>query len=226
MSFPMYGSHEDWRLSKLDSYINGILERTPRPFEQRKSQVVFRGGVERGCSFAPDVDDHLNWTLEPFFGPRTESCGRKLLKDVASRSGGLVDFDTDKLSMSEQENQFKYMISVEGNGGWADRLSALMFYDVGLMVQEHPCPEWFEHQFKPFVHYIPVSNNFDNVIGRLKWAERHPRTVRKMIADRKAIANRVLRHKGLMTFTATLLAMFGQRFDYEIEPMPDSKVVE
>lgn len=54
------------------------------------------------------------------------------------------------MTMEAQENMFKYIVSVEGNGGWADRLSHLMFYDVGVIVQEHPCKEWYEEMFYCF----------------------------------------------------------------------------
>jgi hypothetical protein len=221
MSFPMFGSHSVWRLSEQDKRVDSILEQMPRPFEQRKAQLVFRGGLNRSCSFAPDLDD-VNWVK---FRPKggTGLCGRKLLRRVAERSAQWVNYTDDLLTMPQQEDLFKYIISVEGHGGWADRLSDLMLLDVGLMVQEHPCLEWYEYLFKPFVHYIPVSNNFDNIVSRIQWAERHPLTVHKMTEDRKALASRVLRQRGLITFTAVLLTMFGRLFKYSVEPVKGSR---
>jgi hypothetical protein len=100
-----------------------------------------------------------------------QPCGRRLLK-VASLSGGVVDYGPGALGMAQQENMIKRMISVEGNAGWTDRLSELMFYDVGLLgVQEHSCRECFEYHVKPCVNYIPVFNNFDIIVVRLKRAE-------------------------------------------------------
>jgi hypothetical protein len=79
--------------------------------------------------------------------------------------------------MVEQEDTYKYVISAEGNGGSADRLFELMLYDVGLIVQEHPCKEWYEEMFFSLQHYIPVANDFSNLLGRIQWAEHHPHAV-------------------------------------------------
>ena len=122
--------------------------------------------------------------------------------------------------------EFKYVISVEGNAGWTDRLYHLLFLDVRLMVQDHPCPEWYEYQFKPFVHYIPISNNFDNLIGRFEWAEQHPMTVLKMIEDRKLQAERVLGKRGLLSFSATVWAMYSKLMTYEVSLRDDAEVFD
>jgi fumarate reductase subunit C len=226
MSFPLYGSHvSGWSLAELDPHIDGIFSHTPRPIEQRKPQVIFRGGDDRGCSFPPDLDAHLDLDLGVFLQEGRPDCGRLLLKDVAARSGGVVDYGDGVIGMREQEDQFKYMISVEGWAGWTDRLSDLLLYDVGLMVQEHPCQEWYEHPFKPFVHFIPVSNSFDNLLSRVAWAERHPRAVKIMIEERRALAKRVLRTRGLLTFSAVLVTMLGQRLNYKVELLPGAEVI-
>jgi hypothetical protein len=129
----------------------------------------------------------LDWQLPDFNNYyKGAPCGRHKLEVIGLERPDLVDFgDTergaDRLSMAEQEDLFKYIISVEGHGGWADRLYELLLYDVGLIVQEHPCKEWYEEMFFPFQHYIPVANDFSNLLGRIQWAERHPHAVQDMI---------------------------------------------
>ena len=148
-------------------------------------------------------------------------CGRRQLELIGQGRPDLVDFkDTDstdgKLSMAEQENLFKYIISAEGHGGWADRLYELLLYDVGLIVQEHPCKEWYEEMFFPWQHYIPVANDFSNLLGRIEWAEHHPHAAENMARSRIARAKHVLSKEGIITFSTVLWTLYADLQSYPI----------
>jgi hypothetical protein len=216
LSFPMFGSHAAWDIREVDKHIEEWMDQNPRPFSERQAKVVFRGG-SRACSFAPELDTLLDWEESAFTSASPPPCGRDLLKKISHKHPSKIDFGDDHISMRAQEDQYKYTITVEGRGGWTDRLFRLMFHDVGLMIQEHPCPEWYEYMFKPFQHYIPVSNNFDNVIGRLGWAEHHPKIVEKIIKEKKTQAKRVLSQKGITTFSAVLWTMYSSLLKYDVE---------
>jgi hypothetical protein len=223
MSFPMFGAHGRWNIADIDDKIAKILNQHSRPFAERKGAAVFRGGL-RGCSFPPEHDDmqHWNWVHGAFY--KGASCGRHKLQAIGHRHPELVDFANtdngsdrlDRLSMEEQEDMFKYVISAEGWGGWADRLSELMFYNMGLIVQEHPCREWFEEMFFPFQHYIPVANDFSNLLGRISWAEHHPHAIKNMIRSKITQAERVLSRQGIITFSKLLWTRYAELQRYPI----------
>lgn len=231
MSFPMFGSHGHWDIKSIDDKIARILGHNPRPFAERKSAAVFRGGI-RGCSFPPEHNDMQDWHADQalhFY--KGAPCGRLKLQIIGQEHPELVDFvNTDsgagRMSMEEQENLFKYIISVEGHGGWADRLSELLFYDVALMVQEHPCKEWYEEMFFPFQHFIPVSNDFNNLLGRIQWAEHHPRAVEDMIRSRIIQAKRVLSREGIIIFNRVLWTLYGDLQQYPITRRNDTVALE
>jgi len=221
LSFPMFGSHGRWDINAIDGKIAGILGRRPTPFAERKSTAVFRGGL-RSCSFPPEHNDMLDWRLQDFKDfYKGKRCGRDQLQVISQGHPNLVDFrNTDggagMQSMEEQEDLFKYIISAEGYGGWADRLFDLLFYDVGLIVQEHPCKEWYEDIFSPFQHYIPVANDFSNLLGRIQWAERHPHAVQDMVRSRIARAKDVLSKEGILTFSTALWTAYADLQKYLI----------
>lgn len=221
MSFPMFGSHGRWDIRDVDDNIAQILNQNPRPFFERKNSAVFRGGL-RGCSFPPEHNDMQQWQWHEFNKfYKGAPCGRHKLQIIGRDHPDLVDFvNTDnssaKLSMERQEDMFKYIISAEGHGGWADRLFELMFYDVGVIVQEHPCKEWFEDMFFPFQHYIPVSNDFSNVLGRISWAERHPNQIENMIRSKINRAKRILSRRGIITFSTLMWTRYAEIQQYPI----------
>jgi hypothetical protein len=237
MSFPMFGSHEHWDIKSIDDKIARIFNHSPPPFAERKSAAVFRGGL-RGCSFPPENNEMLDWHVEQAWHKdqaehfyKGAPCGRLKLQVIGEEHPELIDFrntndGSGRISMKEQESLFKYIISVEGFGGWADRLSELLFYDVALVVQEHPCKEWYEEMFFPFQHFIPVSNNFDNLLGRIQWAEHHPRAVEDMIQSKIIQAKRVLSRRGIITFSSVLWTLYGDLQRYPISRRNDTVVLK
>jgi hypothetical protein len=215
----MFGSHGRWDIRNLDMKVEQWLKRSSRPLKERIPKVVFRGGYDRTCSFPPDRNNMLDWLKKDFDSQLIGNvCGRQLLMQYAQSYPNLIDYQLKFLSMDQQRDDFKYTITVEGHGGWADRLFEQMFYDMGLFVQEHPCPEWYEYMFKPFQHYIPVANDFSNILGRIDWAEHHPLIVQKMIEDRRALAQRVLSEKGLLTFSLVLWVNYCRLLTYDVLP--------
>jgi len=221
MSFPMFGSHEHWDIRDIDEENARILNRTPRPFAHRRSAAVFRG-ESKGCSFPPEHSDMLNWHSHEFGNfYKGAPCGRHKLQVISQERPDLVNFafteaEKPNMSLEQQENSFKYIVSIEGNGGWADRLSQLMFHNVGVIVQEHPCKEWYEEMFRPFQHYIPVSNDLSNLLGRISWAEHHPEQVENMIRAKIARAKKVLSKQGIVTFSNVLWTRYAVLQRYPI----------
>ena len=192
------------------------MNQNPRRFSERRAKVVFRG-ASRTCSFAPELDMLLDWEESAFTSAPPPPCGRDLLKQISYEHPSKIDFGDDHMDMRAQEDQYKYTITVEGHGGWTDRLFRLMFHDVGLMIQEHPCALSALYMFKPFQHYIPVSNNLENIIGRLGWAEHHPKIVKEIIKAKTMQAKRVLSQKGITTFSAILWTMYSSLLKYDVQ---------
>jgi hypothetical protein len=88
-------------------------------------------------------------------------------------------------------------------------------------VQEHPCKEWYEESFnssfnREFQHYIPVANDFSNLLGRIAWAEHHPRAVEDMLRTRIRRARHVLSKKGIVTFSTVLWTVYADLQKYPI----------
>ena len=118
--------------------------------------------------------------------------------------------------MQEQENRFKYAITVEGHGGWTDRLFQSLFSSQLIFIQDHPCKEWYEHMLVPFVDYIPVSNNFENLLPRIMWAIDHPAQVRKIISRKRAFAQKFLNKNAIIAFVSSLLSVYAEAFNWTI----------
>jgi len=107
MSFPMFASHGKWDIKDVDAKIAGILGRRPKPFAERNSTAVFRGGI-RTCSFPPEHNSMRDWETQEFNEfYKGAPCGRLTLDLIGREHPDLVDFkNTDlggaKLSMADR----------------------------------------------------------------------------------------------------------------------------
>jgi len=213
LPIPLFGSHEPFNLSALDESESSWFDahESMQDFNKREDKVVFRGET-RGCSIPPDIDVRGSW----FFPPGRDDCGRSLLYKIAQSSPQYIDYNFEHLSMQDQENLFKYAITVEGHGGWTDRLFQSLFSSQLIFIQDHPCKEWYEHLLIPFLHYVPVSNNFENLLPRIKWAINHPDRVSKIISRKRLLARTMLNRNGIVTYVSTLLSAYASAFDWNI----------
>ena len=72
-----------------------------------------------------------------------------------------------------QMNRYRYLLSVEGN----DVATGLkwMLYSNSVVFMPRPTRvSWaMEDLLVPFVHYIPLANDFSNLLEMVKWANEH-----------------------------------------------------
>lgn len=72
-----------------------------------------------------------------------------------------------------QARDFRYVIYAEGACGWADRLKTLLLYNATILLQNTSCSEYYRDLMEPYVHYIPVEGNFDDLLEKISWARQH-----------------------------------------------------
>lgn len=85
------------------------------------------------------------------------------------------------LSMGEQAARFRHVVYAEGACGWADRLKILLVAGMLILLQATPCHEFFQPLLQPWVHYVPVANDFADLIAGIEWANAHQDEAREII---------------------------------------------
>ena len=161
--------------------INDVLKdihvgKTVIPLHKRKNKLIFRG-THKGCSYEKDTIINFNYDKAFTTHSFTTLCGRNLLMNISQQYPNHIDYTHSYISMIEQEEKFKYGLSIEGFGGWADRLYYLLFSNMITFNQNHPCDQWFEPLLHPYEHFIPVHHDFRDIIGKILWANQHPHTI-------------------------------------------------
>jgi hypothetical protein len=88
--------------------------------------------------------------------------------------------------------QYKYLIDIEGVG-YSGRIKHLMHTNRPLFIQDRPWKEWWFFQLEPFVHYIPVENDFSDFYERFEWAMSHEKETKEIAKNAQDFAINNLR---------------------------------
>lgn len=76
---------------------------------------------------------------------------------------------------------YKYLVSVEGNDV-ASNLKWMMASNSVVMMPSPQIESWFlESQLVPYVHYIPLQDDFSDIENQYHWAEAHPQECEAII---------------------------------------------
>lgn len=223
------GSFDDWdtRAAKIRRW------REPYPWSARIPRAVFRGAMRRCYSPKQLEPDARSW----------RTCGRTRLKHLAHTEALSRRLDVDvgdapfidprvyprarrpMLPMQQQE-AYRYVLNVEGNCGWADRLHILAFMGVVVLHQETMCKEWYNLAMQPWVHYVPVDYYFDSLPHALSWAENHEADALRIVDNMNALASSLLSSAGIRAYTRHLVRAYAPALNYTVRRRPGAEAAE
>jgi hypothetical protein len=86
----------------------------------------------------------------------------------------------EKLTL-EELSKYKYHIDLGGGGGttWTGTLQKLAM--PGLLFHHvTPTKDYFHDLIQPWVHYVPVRSNLEDLLEKLEWAESHPNEAKQI----------------------------------------------
>ena len=114
------------------------------------------------------------------------------------------------MSLEAQAARFKYLVHVEGVGGWADRLRHLLLLGTPVIKQDMGVTEWFEPLLVAGRHYIPVSSTLSNLSRAIAWAREHDEAARRIGVEGAALAERILSPEALLFYQRKLVAGYAR----------------
>jgi hypothetical protein len=96
------------------------------------------------------------------------------------------------MSIVDQAERFKYILHIEGHGGWADRLKHLLPLGVAVLKQDSGVREWFEPLMVPGFHFMTVQSDLTNLTAAAGWAKLNDRLSRSTAIRALNLAERLL----------------------------------
>jgi hypothetical protein len=88
------------------------------------------------------------------------------------------------LSWIEIKNKFKYIIDLPGHT-YSTKLYTLLFCKrlIFLVGEKREYMFNWEHQLKPYIHFIPIKEDYSDLIQKYNWAENNQNKVKEIIKN-------------------------------------------
>ncbi len=166
----------DWR-SISQSWASDIKNLQKKvgeyPWERKKALALWRGGLTRTsrlklCQLASRYPEYLDAKLnsraeDPFLQKRVEEEGL---------FGSRVSWN--------QLLSCKYLPVLDNICGTSPAFQWRLLSNSVVFKQESEEIQWFYRALSPYVHYIPVRHDLDDLIEKIHWARRHDRTCKEI----------------------------------------------
>ena len=160
------------------------------PFSQRKPRLFFRGG---GCTGPTEAYRAWSWRfynrkrIARLSHAHPDLLDAGILDWCGSRKVSKLEFPWDKQMVEEMRREaptvgrvpwakachYRYVLNLDGNAA-ASRLASLFHSGSAVFLPDSPFYEWFYPLLRPWVHYVPVGRQLDDVLDRVRWANAHP----------------------------------------------------
>jgi hypothetical protein len=167
------------------------VERFDIPFNMKKNTAVWRGVGTGMYKRTPLVEQYYRYDLEDFGGN-----SNKTMIDV-----GFTGFQDNYPGRKSEELvkeritipdmlKNKYLISVEGNDVASNLKWVLSSQSVCIKPPARTVSWLMEDRLVPWVHYVPVRQDFMDLREKLEWCRTHPRKCREIIKAANDYMNR------------------------------------
>lgn len=205
-----------WPTSVHDAHYNGNSNASRAGAgDNRLAKAVFRGsptGWARGRRRALMVAGQRHPDLvDAGIASMGGGCGQCHEVDPVE----LQMFLRPSLSLQEQVDTYRYIISADGNCA-ANRVKDELSSDSAVFLLQSPIEEWFTPLLVPFKHYIPVM--FEPTIfpadagldlaEKIQWANDHPQEVADIVRNANEFARLHTSFHGQVCFTVRMLTMY------------------
>jgi hypothetical protein len=100
---------------------------------------------------------------------------------------------------------YKYVLDIDGNASTWDATAWKLNSGSVIFKTDSNWEQWFYKEFKPWVHYVPVADDFSDIQERYKWCEANPEKCEEMIRKAKELFQTIYRHENVLKYVCGLL---------------------
>jgi len=105
---------------------------------------------------------------------------------------------------------YKYLIDLQGKG-YSGRLKYLLHSGRLLFLQDRKWKAYYHFKLKPYVHFVPVKEDFSDMYEQLEWAENNPIKVAEIIQHATDFALTELKYENVILELRNKLYAFANR---------------
>ena len=101
---------------------------------------------------------------------------------------------------------YKYIVVPRAEVSTSGRLAHLLAHSGAvILLANSPYYYHFSARLRPWVHYVPVSNNLADLADRVRWLQAHDDLARRIASNGQAFADSYLRKEDYLCYAAAAL---------------------
>jgi len=105
---------------------------------------------------------------------------------------------------------FKYLLDIDGNACTFSRKAWILYSNSLLMKPASNKIQWYSHKLLPYVHYLPLNQDFSNLQQQYTWAESHQAEVIAITRNANALAAEVFSEEAVDSATLGAFAKYNK----------------
>jgi hypothetical protein len=100
---------------------------------------------------------------------------------------------------------YKYILDIDGNSCTWDATAWKLNSGSVILKTESRWRQWFYDDYLPWVHYVPIKDDFSNLQEMYQWCEENQDKCREIITNAKQLFQKTYRFHNVVKYTITLL---------------------
>lgn len=136
-----------------------IIDNNNIQFDNKINKCVYRGNI-------------INGTPQNFFNKQNHSLNQREYFKSLLLAGKInnIDYRDDYMSIEDQI-KYKYILDIDGWTNTWDGTIWKLYSGSVLLKTESIWKQWYYDDLKPYIHYVPVNNDFSNLNEQIEWCQ-------------------------------------------------------
>lgn len=152
-------------------------------WEQKESKLVWRGTPGQN---AYDNSTNIMTSTNLHLFSRVKLCELSLAYPTLIDANFTVLYEhTPKNLMGRRKTfkdqlNYKYQMLIHGNASSFSNSGWRFFSDSVVFISDSLWTQWYYNELKPYVHYVPVKRDLEDLVEKILWAKNHDSESRKI----------------------------------------------
>jgi len=164
------------------------------PFSQKINKIIYAGRLYCG-------------TNKNFLTRRDISINQReyFMSDTVPKTN--IVCACDGTIQSDTMVHYKYILDIDGRSATWDA-TAWKLNSGSVIFKTDSCwRQWFYDEYKPWVHYIPIKEDFSDIDAKYAWCEAHPNDCEHIVRNAKKLFQKVYRLDSIFKYTIKVIEL-------------------
>jgi hypothetical protein len=115
-----------------------------------------------------------------------------------------IECGLDRWIDNHEMVNYKYILDVDGNACTWDATAWKMNSGSVILKVKSPWRQWYYDDYLPWIHYVPIADDYSDLQEKFKWCEEHPKECEKMIIRCKYLFQKTFRFSNVMEYVKSV----------------------